>query len=256
MMRYIRAEFYKVFRRKYTWVALIVLLALEGLLVAGWVFTNANGNHVDFYTGAAMLCTMLSFGFYAALLTCDMVFASQYKYSTLKNEVAFGLPRGRIYLGKFVAELVMSLLFMVVMAAFYLALCWLFLYRDPGQDAVAMELVGYSLLTALPLWIGVLACTNACLFLIRSEVAASIAAVCIFAVIPGALELAGALTVATPAQPVIQFLHQYMPTVMLGNAPYIAGDWAACGQAWIVGAIWLAVFTAIGLWGFHRKEIQ
>ena len=120
----------------------------------------------------------------------------------------------------------------------------------------AMELVDYSLLTALPLWIGVLAGTNACLFLIRSEVAASIAAVCIFAVIPGALELAGALTVATPAQPVIQFLHQYMPTVMLGNAPYIAGDWAACGQAWIVGAVWLAVFTAVGIAGFRRKEIQ
>ena len=256
MMRYIRAEFYKVFRRKYTWVALIVLLALEGLLVAGWVFTNANGNHVDFYTGAAMLCTMLSLGFYATLLTCDMVFADQYKNSTMKNEVAFGLPRGRIYLGKFVVELAVSLLFMVVMAGFYLALCWLFLYRDPGQDAVAMELVGYSLLTALPLWIRVLSCTCAFYFLVRSNLWACLASLCVFMILPTVIGVAGLFVGDTGLRPVLDFLHQHMPTVMLENAPYIAGDWAACGQAWIVGAIWLAVFTAVGIAGFRRKEIQ
>ena len=29
MVNYIRAEFYKVFRRRYTWITLVVLLALE-----------------------------------------------------------------------------------------------------------------------------------------------------------------------------------------------------------------------------------
>lgn len=256
MMSYIRAEFYKVFRRKYTWITLIVLLALEGLLVAGWTYTNALGNHVDFYTGAAMLCTMLPMGFYATLLTCDMVFGDQYKNSTLKNEVSFGIPRRRIYLGKYVVELVMSLLFMVVMAAFYLALCWLFLYRDPEQDAAAMELVGYSLLTALPLWIGVLGCTSAFYFMIRSDLWACIASVGIFGGIPVVLELGEALLSTAPVGAAISFIHQYMPTVMLGNAPYIAGDMTLCGQAWIVGAVWLVVFTAIGLLAFRRKEIQ
>ena len=47
----------------------VVLLALEALMVAGWMFTNSHGNHVDFYTGAGMLCVMLALGFYATLLT-------------------------------------------------------------------------------------------------------------------------------------------------------------------------------------------
>ena len=185
-----------------------------------------------------------------------MVFASQYKYSTLKNEVSFGISRSRIYLGKFVVELIVSLLFMVVMVGFYLALCWLTLYRDPERDAYIMQVVGYCLATALPLWIGVLACANACLFLIRSELAASIAAVCVFVMIPPVLEVCGALFIATPAYPVFQFLHRYMPTVMVDTASTIAGDWAYCGQAWIVGAIWLAVFTALGISAFRKKEIQ
>jgi len=157
MVNYIRAEFYKVFRRRYTWITLVVLLALEALMVAGWMFTNSHGNHVDFYTGAGMLCVMLALGFYATLLTCDMVFADQYKNGTMKNEVSFGIPRTRIYLGKLLVSLAVSLLFMAVMAAFYLGLCYLALFHDPEADAVAMQMVGYCLLTALPLWVGVLA---------------------------------------------------------------------------------------------------
>ena len=37
MVNYIRAEFYKVFRRRYTWITLVVMLALEALMVAGWI---------------------------------------------------------------------------------------------------------------------------------------------------------------------------------------------------------------------------
>lgn len=256
MINYMRGEFYKVFRRKYTWITLAVVLALESLLVAGWAFTNSHGNHVDFYTGAGMLCSLLSLGFYATLLTCDMVFADQYKAGTLKNEVSFGIPRVRIYLGKYVVQLVLSLLFMAVMVVFYLGLCYLVLYRDPKMDGVAMQIVGYCLLTALPLWVGVLACTCAFRFLIRSDLWASIASACIFGVLPVVLDLARALFSTTGAYPVLQFLYQHMPTTIVDNAPSIVGDWAYCGQAWIVGAIWLAVFTAFGISGFRKKEIQ
>ena len=75
---------------------LVVLLALEALMVAGWMFTNSHGNHVDFYTGAGMLCVMLALGFYATLLTCDMVFADQYKNGTMKNEVSFEIGRAHV----------------------------------------------------------------------------------------------------------------------------------------------------------------
>lgn len=207
MVNYIRAEFYKVFRRRYTWITLVVLLALEALMVAGWMFTNSHGNHVDFYTGAGMLCVMLALGFYATLLTCDMVFADQYKNGTMKNEVSFGIPRTRIYLGKFLVSLAVSLLFMAVMAAFYLGLCYLALFHDPEADAVAMQMVGYCLLTALPLWVGVLACTCAFRFLIKSDLWASVASVCVFAVIPPVMEVCMALFSANPAGTVIRFLY-------------------------------------------------
>lgn len=255
MLNYIRAEFYKVFHRKsYLLITLAVVLGLEGLLVAGWVFTNANGNHVDFYTGAGMLCAMLTVGCYATLLTGDMVFASQYKHSTLKNEVSFGLPRSRIYLGKLIVQLALSILFCVVMVVFYLGLCWLTLYRDPELDRTAMQIVGYCLLTAFPLWVGIQAVVCACYFFIKSDFATSVAAVVIFAVTPPVLEVAALLK--SPVQEALITLHDHMPTVMIETAPQVVGDWTYCGRAWIVGAVWFAVFTAIGLCGFYRKEIK
>lgn len=256
MLNYIRAEFYKVLRRKYTWITLAVVLGLEGLLVAGWVFTNVNGNNVDFYTGAGMLCLLLPVGFYATLLTCDMVFADQYKNCTMKNEVSFGIPRRRIYLGKLAVQLAVSLLFMAVMAAFYLALCYLALYHDPEADGTAMQIVGYCLATALPLWTGVLACTSAFRFFIKNDLWASMASLCVFAVAPTVLELAGLMFRGGLAGTVIHFLYQYMPTVLLDRAPSVVGVWEYCGQAWLVGAVWFAVFTALGLFSFSKKEIK
>ena len=49
---------------------------------------------------------------------------------------------------------------------------------------------------------------------------------------------------------------RYMPTVMVDNAPSVVGGWSYCGQAWIVGAVWLAVFSVLGAVWFRRKEIN
>ena len=45
MVNYIRAEFYKVFRRRYTWITLVVLLALTGLIM--FVYRKLGGKATD-----------------------------------------------------------------------------------------------------------------------------------------------------------------------------------------------------------------
>lgn len=259
MLNYIRAEFYKVFRRKYVWITLAVVLALEALPVFGLVSMNAHGGDEDFYTGAVPVVVMLSLGFYATLITGDMVFAGQYKNSTLKNEVSFGLSRTRIYLGKLIVQTIMSVLFCIVMLAFYLGLCWLFLHHDPRTDAVILEQLGYCLATVFPLWVGVQALTCACMFLIKSELGGAFLTVGIVAVLPHVIWLASVLISGSAGHPLgdaLMAVYSHMPTVMADAAAGIVGDWASCGKAWIVGAVWFILFTAAGLWGFHKKEIK
>ena len=119
MRNYLAAECYKVFHRKYFYLSLLVVLALEGLIVWGSWFTWSNGNTgMDFYSAAITMVMLLSIGLYATILTGDMVFSEQYKYNTLKNEVAFGVPRWRIYLGKLTVATLVALVAAVVMTVF------------------------------------------------------------------------------------------------------------------------------------------
>lgn len=254
MLNYIRAEFYKAFRRKYVWIVLLVFLVLESLLAGGFIFINHGGSHVDFTESTFTMLQMLQVGFYATLLTGDIVFADQYKYSTLKNEVSFGLPRGRIYLGKFLTQFILSVLYCLVMVAFYLLISWLFLYRDPAEDGYTMRVVGYCLGAAFPLWAGMQALTCASLFLIRSSVGATVTAL-------GVLCFPG---------PVLQFIsmfqfsgrelctriYTWLPTSLMEMTITVAGDMQHLAKAWIVGAVWFTASTAIGLTGFYRKEIK
>jgi len=259
MLNYIRAEFYKVFRRKYTWIALGILLALEALLVSGYVFINHGGSHIDLAQALSSIFMMMSMGCYMTLLTCDIVFAEQYKQSTLKNEVSFGLPRARIYLGKFIVQLVLSVLFLVVMMAFYVALSSLTLYHDPEMDRIALAALGQCILGSLPVWIGVQALSCACVFLINSSVAATFVSLGLFAVSATVVQISGLLLSPHAIGQTLLKIYLWMPTVMLDRLPEIVGTsefGPYLGELCLTGAVWFAVSTVVGLFGFHRKEIK
>ena len=124
MLNYLRAELYKLCHRKSFWITLGVFVALEALLVWGFTFVNANGGRA-FFDDCVMdiIPRILPLGGYLTLLAGDMVFAGQYRNATLKNEVSFGIPRWRIYLGKFIAQLITALILCLAMVGFYVAAC-------------------------------------------------------------------------------------------------------------------------------------
>ena len=120
MRNYLAAECFKTFRRKYFYIILAVCLGLEAVLLWGYWTTWKWGNsNVDFYSTAIMVPFMLSIGLYATIVTGDIVFSEQYKNNTLKNEVSYGLSRGRIYLGKLLVSTGIAVLAAVVIGIFY-----------------------------------------------------------------------------------------------------------------------------------------
>ena len=261
MLNYIRAEFYKLLHRKYTYIVLGIFLILEGLLVAGHAFHNAYSLPTPFGGAIVMIVELGSIGFCICLLTADIVFAGQYKNSTLKNEVSFGLSRTQIYLGKLIAQTLLSIAYLVVMMAFYLGACAIFLplesseplYYMPSADA--LTIVGWFLGVGLPLWIAGQAAACMCQFLIQGDMAASITYVSIIFVLEAIVGLIS-LFVQGRAGEALLAVCNYFPHPMLESAKSTVGDWSYMGKAWIVGTFWVAACTAIGLYGFNRKEIK
>jgi len=259
MLNYIRAEFYKVLRRPYTYITLAVLLGLEGLFVSMFAFHNAHSLVTPFGGAILSIVEMGTIGFCICLLTGDMVFAGQYKNSTLKNEVSFGLSRTRIYLGKLIAQTLLSLAYLVIMMAFFIGLCAILLpmegpagFYSPDK---ALTIVGWFLAAGVPLWIGAQAVCCMCMFLIHGDIAYSFLYVGIVFVLEPALNVAG-LLVRGWVGDLLVTVSGYFPRNFLEVAKEVVGDMTYLGQAWIVGAFWVVVCTAIGLYGFHRKEIK
>lgn len=259
MLNYLRAELYKLFHRKYFWVLILVSLALESILVGGWVFINANGAHVTFDEAVHTVAYELPLGLYFTIFAGDIVFAGQYKNATMKNEVSFGLPRWRIYLGKLAAQLIAAFLMLAVMMIYYVALCRLAL---PGDGTVSAEAaladMGKCLLYALPLWIGAQCAVCACLFLIKGGTGAVITTVALLGALPVAAQMLGMMFGNYPVGKALLQIYTWLPSPMLESIPahVNAGDWGYLANTCAVGGAWLAVSTALGLWRFHRKEIN
>ena len=231
-LAYTRAELYKVLHRPYAYIFLAVMLVGEALLAALWASNVTSGNTITFSDGAGILVLGLSMGLYCCIVTGDMVFSDQYKNNTLKNEVSFGLPRGRIYLGKLLASCVTAVCLCAVMVIFYLGLCRALLPGDPESNLITLQVVGYCLLVALPLWLGAQALTVALYFLVKSSTVAAIGAVMIFMALPQVWHLLASFASE-------RFWAVY--NVML-TAPFeqLTGalDWAFFGRALAIGAGW------------------
>lgn len=258
MLNYANAEFYKVFRRKYLYVTLLTILALAALLCAGFIFVNYGGSHVEFSHGAESVLMVLNVGLYAAILVCDMVFSDQYKSNTLKNEVSFGIPRARIYLGKLAVEAVVGIVMSVLVVAFYVGLCYVTLYASPNEEAVrTMQIIGYCVLADIPQWLAALSLTNMFFFLVRGNTLASFLTVGVIAVLPMVLELSALIfgEQFPLAAEVMKAICEHMPTSIIQEAMYVVGDWGFIGKSFFLGGVWLVGTSVIGLTGFQRKEI-
>ena len=259
MLNYIRAEIYKLLRRPYTYITLGILLALEGLFASMFVFHNSHSLPTPFGGAIITLVEMGTIGFCICLLTGDIVFAGQYKNSTLKNEVSFGISRTQIYLGKLIAQTLLSIVYLLVMMAFFLGLCAVCLPMESGAGfysaSEALTIVGYFLAVGFPLWVGGQAVACMCQFLINGDMASSFVYVGIVFVLDGILELM-ALLIRGGVGDILLKICSYLPRPMLEGAKAVVGDWGYLGKAWIVGAFWVVVCTALGLYGFNRKEIK
>ncbi len=261
MLNYLRAELYKLFRRKYFWGLTAIVLALEGLLVAAYLFINAHGGHAYFNDSVNdVILRMLGVGGVCAVLTGDVVFAAQYRNATLKNEVSFGLPRWRIYLGKLAAQLIASVLLCLVAVGGYVAACRLLLpvWPEGGDLAEVWRMLGRGLLAALPLWVGVQGMVCACFFLIRGEGVALFTALCLFWALPGIMQFVGGLFSGYPMGDLLLKVLPWTPSAMLDatRLHLKAGFYPWLTRTCLVGGVWLAVSTALGLWRFRRKEIH
>ncbi len=250
MIEYLSAEFYKVRHRAYPWAFLAVVL---GGIAFGFLTIKLNaGPGAAAGTMVTGLMFLLSIGLYLVILVCDMVFSEQYKHNTLKNEVSYGLPRARIYLGKLVASILTAVVLCAVILAFFMALsCLLF---PVGEDmAESMATLGQALLMAFPLWLGGLGFFLMLSFLMKGSTAAAILYAVLMSMGGGFLELIGQFL--PKLEPTLTAIQNALLITPFNQLPYRPME-ELLPYAWVLGMVWFVLSAAVGLTAFQKREIS
>lgn len=260
MSNYISAELYKLGRKKSLLVGVILLLALESLpfLPSFWKEELGASREILYGFFAAALYPMLAL----PPLFAAMVFDGQYGYGTLKNEVVYGIPRTRVYLGKLIAGGLVGTLAAAVASGWYILLANL-TSRYYMADSLSLSWLLRVLLSHWCIWLALLSFSFLLLTLMRNAAGAlalvyvSIILLLPFTVVywggdyPLWFRLVNELFFTAPFRYITVDAH-YAEVGMLYSL--LGEDWLAYSAA--VGLFWVAWTTALGMFVFRRREIK
>lgn len=258
MLNYISAEFYKLRHRKGLWLSMVLLLLLEGLvLMPGLAIEQGPGQEMRIQ-GAylAFLIFIVPIGLFIAPIFAVLTFDDQYGHETLKNEIVYGVPRSRIYVGKLAAAAVTGTLCALVIVAVYLLGMLFFIRKGETLPQEGWVLLAMSLVTGWFTWLSALCFTMLLLFLMKSPTGAMLT-VYLLSLIGIPLAFIGYETGS--ADPRDGFFYWF--SRLYYAAPYRL-FWNGDGeeQAVIYGLLlflgWLGVTTALALTLFRRREVK
>lgn len=261
MLNYISAELYKMGRKKSLFLGVAALLALESLLFVPslWIDEQPMKDQL-----LSFLDALLPMGFFLAPVFAVLVFDNQHGYATLKNEVVFGIPKSRIYLGKLLSAMLVGTVAAVLVVGWYLLLCTLTV--GPLVDAGLWEQFLINMTSAWLCWLAALSFAMLLLFSLGSSAGAMVVAYLVaFAGVP--LGIVGAdsgpngpalwiklLVNLFYSAPFKRFWFWFGEIYPPGYGPPL--DWSPLWYALLVFALWVGITTALGLLLFRRREIK
>lgn len=251
MLDYLNAELYKATHRR------VYLLGMLGFLLVGetsllLLLRYATGEAQNTFKDAVgILLLALSVGTYLALMVCDLVFSDQYKLNTLKNEMSYGLPRGRVYLGKLLAAAIASVVLCALVIAFYLTLARV-LFPVAGDITEVLSALGKALAGALPLWLGALGLGLMLLFVTKGSTIATVIFVLLLGPLDSVLQL---LALFAPSlRGVVEAVRPWL--LSNGFNGLINTGALDLSHCWLLGMAWFLISTVIGFIAFQKREIN
>lgn len=259
MFNYIKSEFYRNIHTKGNYIFLFGCMAFVIFLnVALGMFANSQVNFPygntkfsfsSFYT--AMNVVMM-----VCLSLVSLIYGQEFKNHTLKNSISYGISRSQIYFGKFLTEVVISIINLVLISAAYIISAYIIL--DNSGIVYLNDLIR-SLVACVPLFLVSVMVAHCLYFIFDSEVAVGVSWVIIIAVIPKILSMVGRKI------DILGKVASWMPWNIAGWSTYDEANkrmimsWSTQEgfvKCFIVGIIGTIIFYIVGLVLFKKREIK
>lgn len=243
MLNLIRADLYKSFHRAYLFVMMAAMSAVaifvDGVLAYG---------HSPLQGAIGLVPMLLMYPLFLIAMFADITTAEENKEHTLKNTIAYGVSRSRLFLAKNVSTVLTACSVAFVTIAAYLIGAFLLL-RPTQQELVpilvdTMQRVG----TAFLIYIAAAVLATLLAAVIRRNTLFTFA---YFGILLAPSLLLKLLSLTNPVFGKINRLTLFMQSQIIQSAP----------QGELVQSVWLSlgyivVFLAVGLFLFRRQEIN
>lgn len=257
MLNYISAELWRMTRRWQSWMGWGIFLVLVVLMAVLWGWEDP----MQVVEG---LNDFLLVGLYLAFPLAVMADEDLWKSGVLCNEVSWGLPRSRIYLGKLLSALTAGVILMLATVGVFLVVGLAPVIGTPDKASVlgpSWARLEKGLLIAVPRYVGAAALAHFLCFTLRPG---GLGAVIYYIYITmgelflSAVRFSGMGPVgdrmnalAATVRPVL-LSSAFFSYSGLGEPPPPPG----VAESWVTGAVWLAGTCVLGLILLRRREIK
>lgn len=252
MIAYIKDEVLRAVKRKGTYgyiagIVILCLLANLAMLAFRSIYGMNDGSHA--YNLILFAEWVFVIPYYSTILIADIIFGKEYPNPHIKNKITAKLGRTKLYIGKLIAEVILSAILVVI--AVVLFFCITLLMSSDGTIGL-WTVVDFceKVLIAVPLWVAGIAIANSMLFLFRDKKVA-------YGVFFGLVFLLPRLVMFLSSERMQIGLFVWIKKVILItpqfdelqyfytlNIPHII----------ILGVVYTVLFTSLGIIGFRKKE--
>lgn len=245
-------------KRQFIWAAhnkrMYIFL---GICLAGCILANGALLLFQYFYGdreGATSANMIMYAtqvliipYYLSFLIAGMVFRNGYKKGHIKADMEDGVTRTEIYFGRLYLELVLTIIFVVAIAATFWGCVYLIIGNDGTLDLIVFENFIQSVLAALPLWIAGVSISNMLCFVFKNKKFSILTYLVCIVLIPQLI-----------FEWLIQFpFFQVIADFLITPQFYDLSSWFTRKplKYWIMGILYTLLSSAAGYFIFKKKRI-
>ncbi|MDQ0151197.1 ABC transporter permease [Eubacterium multiforme] len=247
MFNLIKAELYKYRKKKFIYKTNIILLLL---IVLYFSLIGGNGIldsvHINIFNMLSVVFAVIPPLVYIFL----DVFTEEFKEETFKNIISSNISREKIYLSKFIVQIILAIITSIIcMTVVYICIM---LFGLQGKNFLATSnnfLLRF--LSGVPIYIAVIALGDLLIVLIKKEIIASMV---FYVIIFFSKQVFGLL--GHFVSPIFDKLVKYTITAPLEPLQYANATLTNMYFAITVGIVYTVVLLSIGIFVFKNQEIK
>ncbi|HEY5585267.1 MAG TPA: ABC transporter permease [Ruminiclostridium sp.] len=259
MSSYLKSEFYRLIHYKWTYLFIgicSVLLLSSNIVLAVVRSTDSSFPYATTKFSFSNAYNNMPIVFILCIMLAIMIFGNEHNNHTMKNCVTYGIPRGTIYLGKFLVQIAYAIIAFMIIIGVHILSGYLLLENSGPKE---FELLIRTSLACLPFFIFGLATTNAFVFILEGVGSAVSVSCGIMLAFPLICNLLGMRFQA------FEKLGGFLPWNIMSSIEYNQAEhtlhmfWdTATGfrNCWVFGIIQTVLIVGIGYLLFRKKEIK